>query len=103
MPGIADNALVKAAPLITALGAYKPEQKLTPEVEALIEAVTGERPTSPADALERARAVAPLLAEMVEPLLSMTLSPTDDRPRRRSGTSSRRSATSPSTAACFRG
>jgi acetylornithine deacetylase/succinyl-diaminopimelate desuccinylase-like protein len=76
MPGIADNALVKAAPLISALGAYKPEQELIPEVEGLLETVTGERPASPADALESARAVAPLLAEMVEPLLSMTLAPT---------------------------
>src|SRR5438552_2539642 len=76
MPGIADNALVKAAPLITALGDYRPELHLIPEVEALLETVTGDRPTSPADALDRARAVAPLLAELVEPLLSMTLSPT---------------------------
>jgi acetylornithine deacetylase/succinyl-diaminopimelate desuccinylase-like protein len=76
MPGIADNALVKAAPLITALGSYQPEQQLIPEVEALLETVTGERPASAGAALERARAVAPLLAEMVEPLLSMTLSPT---------------------------
>jgi acetylornithine deacetylase/succinyl-diaminopimelate desuccinylase-like protein len=76
MPGIADNALVKAAPLITALGSYQPEQQLIPEVEALLETVTGERPTSAGAALERAGAVAPLLAEMVEPLLSMTLSPT---------------------------
>jgi acetylornithine deacetylase/succinyl-diaminopimelate desuccinylase-like protein len=76
MPGIADNALVKAAPLITAIGSYQPEQQLIPEVEALLETVTGERPASAAAALERARAVAPLLAEMVEPLLSLTLSPT---------------------------
>jgi acetylornithine deacetylase/succinyl-diaminopimelate desuccinylase-like protein len=76
MPGIADNALVKAAPLIQALGAYKPEQQLIPEVEALLETVTGARPTTPQEVLEQARAVAPLLAEMVEPLLSMTLSPT---------------------------
>ena len=76
MPGIADNALVKAAPMIQALGAYRPEQRLIPEVEALLETVTGKRPASPGEALERARAVAPLLAEMVEPLLSMTLSPT---------------------------
>jgi acetylornithine deacetylase/succinyl-diaminopimelate desuccinylase-like protein len=76
MPGIADNALVKAAPLIQALGAYRPKQQLIPEVEALMETVTGERPTSPDEVLERARAVSPLLAEMVEPLLSMTLSPT---------------------------
>src|SRR5438132_1132629 len=76
MPGIADNALVKAAPLITALGTYEPELQLIPEVEALLETVTGERPATPDDVLERARAVAPLLAELVEPLLSMTLSPT---------------------------
>ena len=76
MPGIADNALVKAAPLIQSLGAYEPERHLIPEVEALLETVTGVRPTSPGEVLERARAVAPLLAEMVEPLLSLTLSPT---------------------------
>jgi acetylornithine deacetylase/succinyl-diaminopimelate desuccinylase-like protein len=76
MPGIADNALVKAAPLITALGEYVPEQQLTPEVEALLEAVTGERPASPQVALEQARAIGEFFAEMVEPLLSLTLSPT---------------------------
>ena len=76
MPGIADNALVKAAPMITALGTYKAERQLIPEVESLLETVTGERPASPDEALERARAVAPLLGEIVEPLLSLTLSPT---------------------------
>ena len=76
MPGIADNALVKAAPLITALGEYVPEQRLTPEVEALLEAVTGERPASPAEALARAREIGEFFAEMVEPLLSLTLAPT---------------------------
>ncbi len=76
MPGISDNALVKAAPMITALGTYTPQKRLTPEVEALLETVTGERPTSADAVLEQARAVSPLLAEMVEPLLSMTLSPT---------------------------
>lgn len=76
MPGIADNALVKAAPLITALGEYVPDQRLTPEVEALLEAVTGDRPRSPAEALERAREIDEFFAEMVEPLLSLTLAPT---------------------------
>jgi acetylornithine deacetylase/succinyl-diaminopimelate desuccinylase-like protein len=76
VPGIADNALVKAGPLITALGEYTPEQKLTPEVVGLLEAVTGDKPSSPADALERARGIGRSFAEMVEPLLSMTLSPT---------------------------
>jgi acetylornithine deacetylase/succinyl-diaminopimelate desuccinylase-like protein len=76
MPGIADNALVKAAPLITALGEYVPEQRLTPEVEALLEAVTGERPASPEVALAQAKEIGEFFAEMVEPLLSLTLSPT---------------------------
>jgi acetylornithine deacetylase/succinyl-diaminopimelate desuccinylase-like protein len=76
MPGIADNALVKAAPLISALGEYVPEQRLTPEVEALLEAVIGERPASPAEALARAREIGEFFAELVEPLLSLTLAPT---------------------------
>jgi acetylornithine deacetylase/succinyl-diaminopimelate desuccinylase-like protein len=67
---------VKAAPLITALGEYVPEQRLTPEVEALLEAVTGARPATPQDALEQARGIGEFFTEMVEPLLSLTLSPT---------------------------
>src|SRR5512132_4447416 len=76
MPGIADNALVKAARLITALGEYLPEQQLIPEVTALLEAVTDITPATPQEALEHARSVGDFFAEMVEPLLSMTLSPT---------------------------
>ena len=76
MPGIADNALVKAAPLITKLGEYVPEQQLTPEVSALLEAVTGEAPSSSQDAIARAKEVGGFFAAMVEPLLSLTFSPT---------------------------
>jgi acetylornithine deacetylase/succinyl-diaminopimelate desuccinylase-like protein len=76
MPRIADNALVKAAPLVAALGAYEPERSLEPEIVALIETVTGSAPTSPDEAIERARTASPALAELIEPLLSMTLSPT---------------------------
>jgi acetylornithine deacetylase/succinyl-diaminopimelate desuccinylase-like protein len=76
MPGIADNALVKAASLITALGEYVPERQLTPEVTALLEAVTGAAPASPQDALARAEEISSFFAAMVEPLLSLTLSPT---------------------------
>jgi acetylornithine deacetylase/succinyl-diaminopimelate desuccinylase-like protein len=76
MPGIADNALVKAAPLITALGDYVPERQLTPEVTALLEAVTGAAPTTPEDAIGRAEEIGAFFAAMVEPLLSLTFSPT---------------------------
>jgi acetylornithine deacetylase/succinyl-diaminopimelate desuccinylase-like protein len=75
MPGIADNALVEAAGYISALGAYEPPRELIPEARALLEAVLGEVPPVQ-DVLERANALHPTLAELVEPLLSLTLSPT---------------------------
>ncbi len=75
MPGIADNALVKAAALVLKLGAHAPEPQLGPETEAFLRVVTGEVPQA-ADALARARAVHPLAAELLEPLLGMTLAPT---------------------------
>ena len=47
-----------------------------PETSAFLEALTGEQPTGVEEALERARAIHPLAADLVEPLLSLTLSPT---------------------------
>jgi acetylornithine deacetylase/succinyl-diaminopimelate desuccinylase-like protein len=75
MPGIADNALAKAAPLIERLGAYRPEHRLGPETEAFVEAFAGER-VGADEALARAHEADPLAAELLEPLLSPTLSPT---------------------------
>jgi acetylornithine deacetylase/succinyl-diaminopimelate desuccinylase-like protein len=75
MPGIADNALVKAAPLVAKLGSFHVEPQLIPEVEAFLELVLGDRPEA-AGALEAARGVSPLAAELIEPLLSMTVAPT---------------------------
>jgi acetylornithine deacetylase/succinyl-diaminopimelate desuccinylase-like protein len=75
MPGIADNALVKAAPLIERLGAFRGEPEMGPEVEALLRTVLGDVPPLE-QVLELARELSPTVAETVEPLLSMTLSPT---------------------------
>ena len=75
MPGIADNALVKAAPLIERLAAYHPEPSIGPEVAGFLDAVLGEQP-APADVLSRLAAVDQLAVEIIEPLLSFTLSPT---------------------------
>ena len=75
MPGIADNALVKSAHYLEALGAYDPPKELIPEARALLEAVLGEAP-SLEEALERAAAAHPMLPALVEPLLAFTLSPT---------------------------
>src|SRR5438270_6236714 len=76
MPGIADNALVKAAPLITKLGEHVPDRQLTPEVSALLETVTGGAPASPEDAIAQAEEIGSFFAAMVEPLLSLTPAPT---------------------------
>lgn len=75
MPSIADNALVKAAPLIARLGAFETEPQLIPEVEGFLAALLGEVPPAP-DALARAREIAPLAGELIEPLLWMTFAPT---------------------------
>jgi acetylornithine deacetylase/succinyl-diaminopimelate desuccinylase-like protein len=76
MPGIADNALVKAAPMIEALGAYRPDRAVGPEVEAMFRTITGEEAGSPDEVLDRARAISATFGDLVEPLLSLTLTPT---------------------------
>jgi acetylornithine deacetylase/succinyl-diaminopimelate desuccinylase-like protein len=75
VPSIADNALVKTAPLIERLAAYRPELRLGPETEMLVESVAG-RKVEAAEALELAREIDETAAELLEPLLSLTLSPT---------------------------
>jgi acetylornithine deacetylase/succinyl-diaminopimelate desuccinylase-like protein len=75
MPGIADNALVKAARLVERLAAYRPEPEVQQEVEAFLRTVLGEVPPA-TSAVERAHAVHPIAAELVEPLLAPTFAPT---------------------------
>ncbi len=76
IPAISDNALVKAAPMISKLGEHVPERSLTPEVEGLLGTVTGTTPQSADEARDLALGISQTFAQMVEPLLSMTLSPT---------------------------
>jgi acetylornithine deacetylase/succinyl-diaminopimelate desuccinylase-like protein len=75
MPAIADNALVKAAQLIERLVSFRPEPQVQQEVEGFLRAVVGDVPSAGA-VLERARSVDPIVAELVAPLLALTLSPT---------------------------
>ena len=75
VPGIADNALVKAAALIERAAAYREEPQLGPEIEGFLAAVVGSVPPAE-NALEAAHAVDPAAAEIIEPLLTTTLSPT---------------------------
>jgi acetylornithine deacetylase/succinyl-diaminopimelate desuccinylase-like protein len=75
MPGIADNALVKAATLIERISSYRPEPRIEQEVEAFLRAVLGEVP-SPHEIVSRARGAGRIAAELVEPLLAPTFAPT---------------------------
>jgi acetylornithine deacetylase/succinyl-diaminopimelate desuccinylase-like protein len=76
MPGIADNALIKAARLIERLAELELEPQLGPETTPLLAAIAGRDGIEPRDALARAAEIDPLAAELLAPLLSMTLSPT---------------------------
>jgi acetylornithine deacetylase/succinyl-diaminopimelate desuccinylase-like protein len=75
MPSIADNALVKAARLIERLTEFRPEPRVEPEVAAFMRALVG-KDVSAEEVLAVARDVHPLAAELVEPLLTLTVSPT---------------------------
>lgn len=75
VPSIGDNALVKAAPIVEAIARIDPPKTLLPQVQRFLEQVLGETPPLET-AVERARELHPLAAELVEPLLSLTLAPT---------------------------
>ncbi|HXF98640.1 MAG TPA: M20/M25/M40 family metallo-hydrolase [Gaiellaceae bacterium] len=75
LPRLADNALVKAARYVEALGAYEPPRAPTPEALAFLEAALGGG-AEPEAALARLRELEPAAAALVEPLFSFTLSPT---------------------------
>ncbi len=75
MPGIADNALVRAAGLVERLASLATEPRLLPETEAFFTAVFGAVPAAD-EIAARLEELDPTIAAMVEPMLSMTVSPT---------------------------
>jgi acetylornithine deacetylase/succinyl-diaminopimelate desuccinylase-like protein len=75
VPGLADNALLKLAPLIERLGNGRPGFDLTEGTRALLDAL-GEDAADPHGALERVRAVSPKLAPLLDAAMSVTFSPT---------------------------
>lgn len=74
-PFAADNALLKVGPALEALARLEPPRELIPEVKAFLQQVVGEVPPVE-EALERARRVSPLAADLIAPLLAATLCPT---------------------------
>jgi acetylornithine deacetylase/succinyl-diaminopimelate desuccinylase-like protein len=75
IPGIADNALLKAAPLLEKLGRFRPEPRHTPESEAFFRAVLGELPPA-TEAVARAAELHPEFGLVFEALIAPTYSPT---------------------------
>ncbi len=75
VPGTGDNALLKLAPAIQALGERRASYDLTEAPRALIEAL-GESAEDLAGAVERIREAEPRLATLVEPTLGVTMVPT---------------------------
>jgi acetylornithine deacetylase/succinyl-diaminopimelate desuccinylase-like protein len=76
LPGIADNALLKGARIVERLGELELEPRLGPETKAFLEVVTGGQAPAAGEALALARNAHPLGAELLEPLLTMTVAPT---------------------------
>jgi acetylornithine deacetylase/succinyl-diaminopimelate desuccinylase-like protein len=76
MPGIADNALVKAAGLVERLAGYRPEPRLGPETDAFLRILLPDWEPDAAQALQLARDVHPMAADLLEPLLGLTFAPT---------------------------
>ncbi|MDP9384785.1 MAG: M20/M25/M40 family metallo-hydrolase [Actinomycetota bacterium] len=75
IPGTGDNALLKLAPALEALGSRRPAYDLTEAPRALVEAL-GEDTGDLDAAVAAIRAVEPRLAAMVEPTLGVTMVPT---------------------------
>lgn len=74
-PHAADNALLRAGPVLEALARLEPPRTLVTEVRGFLETILGEVPPVE-EALDRARSLHPLAGQLLAPLLAATLSPT---------------------------
>jgi acetylornithine deacetylase/succinyl-diaminopimelate desuccinylase-like protein len=75
VPGLADNALLKLAPAIVAIGERLPGFDLTEATRALIESL-GEDPDDPEAALAHVAGTEPRLAPLLDAALRVTFAPT---------------------------
>jgi acetylornithine deacetylase/succinyl-diaminopimelate desuccinylase-like protein len=76
MPAIADNALLKAAPLIERLASFQPQQRIEPEVAGLVQAIAGRVPDRAEEIVPLVNSYDALLGELVRSLLAPTFTPT---------------------------
>jgi acetylornithine deacetylase/succinyl-diaminopimelate desuccinylase-like protein len=75
LPKMGENALLKMAPVLAALGERQPAYALTEEPQAFLRGL-GEDPADPAGAIARMAAADARLVAMFEPMLGVTFTPT---------------------------
>ena len=75
VPGLADNALLKLAPAIVALGERRPGFDLVEASRALVEGLGGD-PDDPEAAVRRVEEIEPRLAPLFDAALRVTFAPT---------------------------
>jgi acetylornithine deacetylase/succinyl-diaminopimelate desuccinylase-like protein len=76
LPSIADNALLKLAPLLEALGSRQPGWDVTPAPRALLAELGLDADGDPSEALAALRSRAPGFAPDVDAMMRVTLAPT---------------------------
>jgi acetylornithine deacetylase/succinyl-diaminopimelate desuccinylase-like protein len=75
LPRTGENALLKLAPVLSAIATGQPGYDLTEAPRAMLEGL-GEDPSDPARAIERIASQEPALRIFLEPMLGVTLTPT---------------------------
>jgi acetylornithine deacetylase/succinyl-diaminopimelate desuccinylase-like protein len=76
VPAVADNALLKLAPLLDALATRTPGWDVTPGPRALLDGLGLDAGADPATALDGLRERAPELVPLIEAMMRVTLAPT---------------------------
>jgi acetylornithine deacetylase/succinyl-diaminopimelate desuccinylase-like protein len=76
IPRIGDNALLRMVSLLSRLDGRQPELDSYPEAEACLSALLGRPSPDPGQALGEVRSIDGRLADLIEPMLGVTVSPT---------------------------
>jgi acetylornithine deacetylase/succinyl-diaminopimelate desuccinylase-like protein len=76
IPGIGDNALLRMVDVLAKLDGRQPDLDSYPEGETALEVLLGRDEGDPGRALEAVRSQDPALADLLEPMLGVTVSPT---------------------------
>ena len=76
MPGMGDNALLRMVEVLGRLDGRQPEFDSYEEARACLRTLVGDAGDDVAAGLERVRAIEPRLADQLEPMMRVTISPT---------------------------